>query len=225
MKIGIVGAPGSGKYHFASDLAAIMDEDFFILHATHPDGIGYVDDLRSGTGLEYGGFGNHIDDIQVVFKRREWELAWTHRERDTITVSTVLDSAAHCFIRTEETAHNRYETGLQAERLRTIAGTFGLLYTDTWDYDYAFFLPYKGEDRHSRLINAALVDMITTYRTPIFSFEPEVPDDEKASTAAKAIAALESDNASPIEERRVRRGFETGEAVRDTSEPVPDVSE
>lgn len=216
MRIGILGAPGSGKSEFAQALAKGLGWTNCVIDD-------YLEDLRRETGLEYGGFGSHIDDIQVVFKRREWELAL--RDADTITVGTVLDSAVHCFVRTDEAARTRKEIGLQAERLRTIAGTFGLLYTDTWEYDYAFFLRYKGESRHSVMIDAGLVELIATYRAPVFHFNPEVPDDEKAATAASAITTLEAEQLPPTPERGVRSGSESGGEVGDSSASVPDVSE
>lgn len=218
MKIGILGAPGSGKTRFANEL----QQEF---HDTIPIGEGgvtyvldgYVGELRNNTGREYGEFGDFVDDLQVVFKRREWELTW--RDARTITCGTVLDSVIHNFLRTEAPAKERYEVGLHLERLKSVAATFGLLYMDLWDYDYAFFLPT--DDEYGR----AMRSLIATYRAPVFTFNPEVPDDEKASTAIAAIRSLEEDQLPAPQERRVRSGSEDGGEDGDSPDSVPDVSE
>lgn len=216
MKIGILGSPGVGKTKFAHDLQAELSGGT----SEHPMIVldNYVDDLRNITRLEYGEFGDFVDDLQVVFKRREWELAWQDR-CDTITVGTVLDSVIHNFTRTEAQIQTRYEIGLQQQRLTSVAATFGLLYTETWDYDYAFFLPTNDE------YGKAMHELITTYQAPILTFNPEVTDDEKASTAAAAIRALEADESAPSEERGVRSSREDGEEDGDLFESVPDVPE
>jgi hypothetical protein len=217
MKIGILGAPGAGKMRFAHRLRQeIYDFGYTVVVN------GYVEELRKDTGLEYGLLGNHIDDYQVVFKRRERELHLGSAD-NTITCGTVLDSVAHCFARSEDRAHNSRELTLTSERLRTIAESFGLLYTETWDYDYAFYLPYAGEDPGSRLIDTALVQLLTTYAAPVFSFNPEVTHDEKASTAAKAIRAIEAEQFPTTDERRVQSSGEAGEEDRDSAESMPDV--
>jgi hypothetical protein len=220
MKIAVLGAPGAGKTAFARELVGLLSKDDFDRFFLIDD---YMRDLRLRTGLEYAGYGSHVDDLQVVFKRREWELAW--KRNNTVTVGTVLDSTVHCFVRTDEAARNRREVGLQAERLRTIAGTFGLLYTDTWDYDYAFLLRYKGDDWHSRQIDAGLVDLVATYAAPVLSFKTEVPDDEKASTAFRSIHALEAKQLPASSESGVRPGGEASEDDGNPAESVPDVPE
>jgi hypothetical protein len=222
MKIGIVGAPGSGKTEFARELARLLVESDREQRFIRIDD--YVHWLRRQTGLEYGHFGNFIDDLQVVFKRRELELI-NEQDGSIITVGTVLDSVAHCFIREEDPATNPREIVLVSERLRAVAEAFGLVYTETWDYDYAFYLPYHGDDPESRKIDTALVELLKTYAPPVLAFKPEVPDDQKPETAARAIAALEADDLSQVAEPGVRSGSEDGVEDGDSSESVSDVPE
>lgn len=220
MRIAILGAPGAGKSEFAKELRDELRRTVVGFFAIID---GYMESLQARTHLAYGPFGNHIDDLQVVFKRREWELEVPADH--IISVGTILDSTAHCFVRSEDTAHTPRELSLTRERLRTVAETFGLLYTDTWDYDYAFYLPYRGDDPYSRLIDTALVDLMRSYAPPVFSFKPEVKNDEKASTAAQTITLLEAEQLPSSDRPGVRSSSEDGEVDGDSTEPVSDVPE
>lgn len=216
MKIGILGAPGVGKTKFAEDLRELLVDGpatFVIIDD-------YVHDLQGRMGLEFGEFSSFVDDLQIVFKRREWEVHWDGLLKyGTITVGTVLDSVIHNFLRTESPTNDRYEIGLQQERLKAMAATFGLLYTETWDYDYAFFLP--SDDTYGK----AMSELIATYRAPVLTFLPGVTDDEKASTAAAAIRALEAPETPTFDERGVRQGREDGEDDGDSAESMSNVPE
>jgi hypothetical protein len=216
MKIGIIGAPGVGKTKFANELREELARTDGSVPVVLDD---YVEDLRNSTGLAYGDFGDFIDDLQVAFKRREWELLWYQTSKSTITCGTVLDSVVHNFIRESETVSDRYEVGVQTQRLQAIAHTFSLIYSNSWDYDYAFYLP--SDDR----IGKGLQELITAWHAPVFSFNPEVSDDEKASVAAKTIRTLEAEPASEVDQRGVRPSGESGEEDGDSAEPVPDVPE
>jgi hypothetical protein len=220
MKIAVLGAPGSGKSEFADALA-----DLLMDRTGRPWGIidDAVPELRHDTGQEYGMLGNHIDDLQVAFKRREFELVI--RDQDFITVGTILDTAAHNFARAEVVEDE--EAALTQIKLQAIASTFGMLYTDTWDYDYAFLLTVQEPQAgYNDLVEHTLMTLITLYRAPVFNFDnPEATSDEKAKLAADAIRALEEDPIAPTPERGVRRGSEDGEADGDSSESVPDVPE
>jgi hypothetical protein len=221
MRIGVIGAPGAGKTEFARELARLLVEEERTKRFVRVDG--YVDELRNDTRLEYGHYGSYVDDLQVVFKRREWELTWGNEF--SISCGTVLDSIAHCFVRTEDPALTPRSIALQSERLRTVASMFGQLYMDIWDYDYAFYLPYKGDDPMSRLVDKALIELLHSYAPPVLSFKPEIEDDQKATTAARAIAAFEADDASEASEHGVRSGSEDRGEDGDSSESVPDVPE
>ena len=213
MKIGLVGAPGAGKTKFSEELKKIIIDEGFLEDITLIDG--YVDELRLNTLLEYGEYGDFVDDLQVVFKRREWELGWA--DYNAITCGTVLDSVVHNFVRTDHTPRNRRELAVHTTRLKTIASTFGLLYTETWDYDYAFYLPTDD------VMGKALVDILSTYRAPVMTFNPEIKDDEKVRTAFNAIVALEKNPSPQAEEPGVRGSGEEGASERDSADDVPDV--
>lgn len=228
MKIAVLGAPGAGKTEFAGRLAAELQspEDKTMTFLTLDD---VVEVLRTKTGQEYGMLSNHIDDLTIVFKRLEWETHWSRLGRNTITVGTVLDSAAHNFARAEVVKDE--EAPLTQIKLQAIAATFGMLYTDTWDYDYAFLLedlsdPYGEPLRYHRTIQYTLGALIGSYRAPVFTFDnPKASNDEKANLAAEAIRALEEGPVAPTPERGVRRGGEVGEVDGDSSKSVPDVPE
>src|SRR4051794_23575309 len=100
MRIGIIGAPESGKTKFAHELSELLEQNTVPFCVVDE----YVNELRDETGLEYGSFGSHVDDLQVAFKRREWELNAILHMSNSITVGTILDSTAHCFVRAEDTA-------------------------------------------------------------------------------------------------------------------------
>jgi energy-coupling factor transporter ATP-binding protein EcfA2 len=222
MKIAVLGAPGSGKSDFADALA-----DLLMDQTGRPWGIidDAVTELRHDTGQEYGMLGNHLDDLQVAFKRREFELVI--RDQDFITVGTILDTAAHWMARSEVVKDD--EAALSQIKLQAIAATFGMLYTDTWDYDYAFLVSRVSDftqGGYPHAVQFTLESLVATYRAPVFTFkDPEASSEQKVKLAADAIRALEKDPIAPTPERGVRRGGEDGEADGDSSEPVPDVPE
>lgn len=231
MKIALLGSPGVGKTEFANRLRRHYRERGKLVNLIDD----YVDQLRTVTRLEYGYFGGHIDNIQVVFKRRERELSWKHDKEVMITVGTVLDSTAYSVLLGEEVFSDRRLIALHKQRLDAIMQSFGMLYTETWDYDYAFLL--RRDTRHIKLqtdvtqndrLDAVLLDLCATFRAPIFQVRPpseKYPDYDPVKAAIESIRALEEDGSASADERGVRPSDSDGEGKRDSTEPVPDLPE
>jgi len=138
MRIGVMGAPNAGKSKFARRLKKELEGMYQAETWKIVDG--YVEKLQKATDMAYGRFGNYVDNFQVAFKRRELELA----HENTITCGTIVDTNAYAFMIVEPNVDDELFT-MQYQRIEALTRTLAIMYVDTWDYDYAFYLPTEDE--------------------------------------------------------------------------------
>lgn len=181
MKIGIVGAPGSGKSKFAKLLAKQYENHKVIDN--------YVSRLSRANGLAYSYHATYIENIQIIMKRRELELAAGDNQ---ITVGTVIDSNSYAFIYTDLLVHaQRRLMASQYDYVETMMRSFGMLFLETWDYDYAFYLP-SFDDEHRKL-DEVIRTTIEAYFAPVIQLLGDSSINDKAKLATETIARLEAD--------------------------------
>lgn len=128
MKIGLIGAPGSGKSNLAE---AIYDT----LGLQIIDG--YVDALEARSGYVLGRHGSYVMNIAVGIERhlREQEIS-----DGFVTCGTMLDTVTYEAVKVQiapdEADHRRMTGGLV---------TLGCMVEDMTDYDHLFLLAHAPE--------------------------------------------------------------------------------
>jgi energy-coupling factor transporter ATP-binding protein EcfA2 len=214
MKIGLIGAPGSGKSKLARALAK-----------TSPYTVvdNYVDRLRKQDGLAYGGFGNYMDNIQVAFKRRELETKAAHSGANTITCGTIVDTNVYAFLWTDLVTTDRNLIPLEHQRVETAMKTFGMLYAHLFDYDFAFYLPYVGEEAFSRKIDQVILTTFEAYWTPaVFLLNDNITG--RLEEITRVINGSPQVVPPTTDGSGIQPGRENGGTVGDSPGSVSDVS-
>jgi hypothetical protein len=141
MRIAILGGRKSGKTAFANALAKALEEAGHGQFKLVDD---YVLSLGDRTNLALGHWATYIENLMVATERiaAELEVGAIYPDSNTITVGTIFDTIAYTVLRAEverDTPRGRLEVARAEATLRAM----GMLVADTYDYEYAFFLPYS----------------------------------------------------------------------------------
>lgn len=162
MKIGIIGAPGSGKSELARKLAGAIERKKYLGKVKVIDG--YVDKLSRQTGFTYGYYATYEQNLQILFDRWTLEQIAAHRGQHTLTCGTIYETICYAAIHANQAAVRNDD---QEEFLkgRTAMTAFGMIEADIFDYDALFYLPYDGK---------VLMEKGRSYDTVIDRKVPEV---------------------------------------------------
>lgn len=147
MKIALLGAPGAGKTRIARELRAALAEKYgaFVLIDN------YVQQLEKRTNFAYGHFASYVPNLTVALDRTGIENK--HADNNTITCGTIFDTISYTILHGREAARFSPEGQLEMVRANATLGTMGMLVADTFNYNYAFYLPYseKAKTKRSKL--------------------------------------------------------------------------
>lgn len=182
MKIGIVGAPGSGKTALANELKDALEGQTIIVD-------GYVEPLEKEFNYAFGCFATYIGNLAIALDRFKHERAASQADH-VISCGTVADTAT--YMASETTFTPAYE-GLPRRTLSSL-NTIGCIYADTFDYDYVFYIR-RFESSKEEFINDLDRELETALRLFECSFE-ELTGAQK-ERAAKAIITVLQHNESP----------------------------
>lgn len=197
MKIGIIGAPGSGKTNLAQGIKKALDDkiDFDIVDE-------YVGDLSDGTGLAFGHFAGYIGNLQVTFERLAREQESTRQYEGTITCGTVVDSLIYAAMYSQ-LARQAPNQRAELARAATTMGAFGMIIYDTFDYDLSFYLPLSQEHRqeHEGEWNVLFdLEVAPTLAQLDLELKPILLDDGDVNNLAKAVQnVFELINSKPVD--------------------------
>ena len=145
MKIGLIGAPGSGK----SNLAAAIYDTFGL-----PVIDDYVHDVESRSGWVLGRYATYAGNIAVALDRR-----FREQEKEShITCGTMLDTvtyeAAKAYVAEDEADRRRWSGALVV---------LGCMVEDMMDYDLLFFLPSEPEDEYLARVANGLEEAVEVF--------------------------------------------------------------
>lgn len=185
MKIGIIGAPGSGK----TDLAAGI-KDALTGKCNFDIVDDYVPALSAATGIAYGFFANYIGNFQVAFERltTEQRVSGSADQTDIITCGTVVDSLIYTAMYSQIASRQARDQRAEFARVSTAMSMFGMLVHDTLDYDLLFYLPFTQEYRqeHEGEWNT-LLDLEYAPTFVSIDLVPILLDDGDVNNLAKAV--------------------------------------
>jgi len=192
MRIGLLGAPGSGK----SKLARALGEEHGLKVVDN-----YVQRLQKKTDLALGPWSSYPEHFMVASKRLEEEYAAGFDKR--ITVTTILDTITYAAFHADVSLRKDKEAvRANYQAAQSAMGGLGLLFAETWDYDISFFLPYS-EKEYEKRKDTWQVALDSAYVDVIDSFSPEGcyilagNHDERLESVNNMIAAIEKDEDEP----------------------------
>ncbi len=174
MKVGIIGAPGSGKSDFADDLTALYRE----AHPTHMTAVvdGYVERIEDEHDVACGMWGSYVADVSVAMERYGIERSLAKENTPfVVTCGTLIDTATH-------TAVNYAMTGGDwAWAVSSVVMPFYSLFAkSTLDYDHIFMCPLHPEDESEF---AQAIDAHLMLIAEQFGIKPVMTDPREAFKA------------------------------------------
>lgn len=136
MKIGILGAPKSGK----TKLANALSKEYDVRVVDN-----YVQKIQKSTGLALGPWASYGENLMIQGSRM---LAEAKVTEDSITVGTIVDTLCYAAIKTDFMMQQTAEHRQAAYNLASGAMQgLGVWLAETWDYHLCFYLPYSIEKR------------------------------------------------------------------------------
>lgn len=231
MKIGILGAPGAEKSKFARGLAKNLDGNVAVVDH-------YVQRLKKASGLALGPWASYSENLMIAGVR-EAERAIKQGDHQ-ITVGTIMDTMTYIMVYSDILiSNNRAEDRAQIYHTgQAVVSGLSLWYTETWDYDVCFFLPFVGKVKEGDLVagfsytlDGAYSDVLDTFYVPnVFGLEGKTNERiEIAREVIERLTEVEDSQESPQsdppsdEGQSVRRGSEDGAGGRDTPVAMSDM--
>lgn len=209
MKIGIIGAPQSGKSSLARKLAYSLNS----LENDIPSWKlvdKYVESLSKRTGMAFGYIGTFEQDLQVHFERWTREQEIQAQGNHSITCGTIYETTVYCALKTARWSNNPAVNIEHNLRTETVMRMLGMLEVDCFDYDLLFWLPYsqkflkeKGKD-WDVVINQKIPEVLDGYfKEAIILNNTEKENVKNATEIIKRIISTETPKVSPDEQQAV----------------------
>lgn len=158
MRVAILGAPGVGKSKLARAIG--KEHDLTVVD-------NYIQRLQKKTDLALGPWCSYSEHFMVAGHRLAAEYAVGFDKR--ITVTTIADTLAYASMKSDvvmkDTDEERRALFL---RVQSSMQGLGLIYSETWDYDISFYLPYSEKEKKEKERWEVILDSV--YPSVIESF-------------------------------------------------------
>ncbi len=137
MRIAILGAPGVGK----SKLARAVGKKHELVVVD-----GYIQRAQKSADLALGPWSSYTEHFMVAGLRNLAEHKAGFDKR--VTVTTIIDTLTYAAVKSDVLLNKSPETsrGLYLAAQAAMQG-LGLIYTETWDYDLTFWLPFSDKEK------------------------------------------------------------------------------
>lgn len=193
MRIGILGARGSGK----SDLCDGLYEN---LPGPKSMVDGYVENFERKTQLATGQYATYLVSMQIAMWRLDHELE-EEREIKTdggnleegngvlITAGTLIDTTIYLALHAAAMA-NTGQGSLDINLMNDLRSNatmhwFGMMRVDCWKYDHVFYLPLgdrrdEDKDRVAAVFDDHVVEACESYQVPFIKLDQSTPEERLA---------------------------------------------
>lgn len=212
LRIGILGAPGSGKSAFAKVLATAIRKERGAPPVLQPVKVvdGYMESLIKRTGYAFDIFGTYPQNLQVLFERwtreQEAEKSGCHT---LITVGSIYETILYTGLRVNSDLALKADKTIQMQG-RVAMEMMGVIQSLIATHDLLLFLPYtskvvaeKGRS-YDAVINEKLPEVLAGYFRP---FTPLTGTTKKkvqdALTAIKSIEAWKAEIATVDDQQSI----------------------
>lgn len=184
MRIGLAGAPGSGKTDLANALASLMGADLIGGQICIVDD--YVKDVEQTTDLACGFQGSYIADMAVAMARYGAERSAVRDGAETtITCGTLAETTTYTAI---NATLRQDEWGWAMANISM--PYYALLSRSVMAYDHLFYLPLVGSDVELfKAMDENIVGSFEAFRTPAITLTGE----DMLARANEALAHLQAD--------------------------------
>lgn len=178
MKIGLIGAPGSGKTALADALSTELN-------------MGVIDDYVEAVEfhLNYvmGRYATYVGNLAIMIERHACERGVGD---DFISCGTPIDTVTYM-------AASAHLTGDEAWQRRALGSltTAGCMVDDMWEYDHVFYLPGgtadANEDGYLKTIEEELRTSLRLFEIPHTTLTPEQTIEQKIDVIKTRIGSAE----------------------------------
>jgi nicotinamide riboside kinase len=153
MRIGLVGAPESGKSDLAIALAAALKDKGVVMVVDD-----YVEQITDRSDTALGSMATYLGNLQVAVGRMEFENKALEDSPDVlITCGTIIDTivynALHHMVHLSTRRKDQRILDHYYERADASTKLLALMMADTWKYDHVFYLPLSedGQDWYKEI--------------------------------------------------------------------------
>lgn len=197
LRIGILGAPGSGKSVFAKTLATkLRAEKGEVKRQTVKVVDGYMDSLQKRTGYAFDIFATYPQNLQVLFERWTKEQEAEKAGCDVlITAGTLYETILYTGLRINSDLALKSDQTVRMQG-RVSMEMMGVIHSLIATHDLLLFLPYtskvvaeKGRS-YDMVVNEKLPEILAGYFRPITPLTGTTK--QKVQDALKAIATVET---------------------------------
>jgi ABC-type oligopeptide transport system ATPase subunit len=211
LRIGILGAPGSGKSAFAKTLATkIRAEKGEVKQQTVKVVDGYMDSLVKRTGYAYDIFATYPQNLQILFERWTREQEAEKTGCDTlITVGSLYETILYTGLRVNSELALKSDKTIQMQG-RVSMEMLGVTQSLIATHDLLLFLPYtekvlaeKGRS-YDVAINEKLPEVVAGYYRPLIPLTGTTKTKVKdALSAIKTIEEWKAQNSTVDDQQTV----------------------
>jgi hypothetical protein len=173
MRIGLIGAPGSGKTDLAWAIEKAISGNVNIVDE-------YVMHVEAEFNYKADRWATYIVNLAIAIERFKWEREAQDEFPVLVTCGTVLDTTVYMAAEVELMADPGHE-GWQRRSVASLA-TIGCMVDDLYTYDYSFYLPCKTEpgDSFHRTINSELPTALRLFEIPHITLDQDSTDQQLA---------------------------------------------
>ncbi len=154
MRIGLIGAPESGKSKLGTKLSDVLGL---------PCIDNYAEELSDQTDIWIGQGSTYIPNLLVALERLKREFN-TSTKDGRITCGTAVETISYCALHSSRVKEDSSpeEIDIDAVQAAVVMNAINLMMNDNWRYDFVFYLPNKVDRKGLRELDYAIREVLAT---------------------------------------------------------------